>query len=196
MVIFRKLCRTLTIVMIALAVGACGRNDPATLIASARGYLEKNDYKAAIIQLKTALQSAPDNAEARFLLGKSLLEGGDPASAETEIRKALDLKYSADEAYPLLARALLQQGQYQKVVTELANRKFLTPGAQAVHVSASIKSRRLAPRLRPRLSRNPAMSTRRSPWPSLPRRKRICRVRRSSSTPPSRPPRTISKRCP
>lgn len=131
MVISRKLCHTLTIVMIALAVGACGRNDPASLIASARGYLEKNDYKAAIIQLKTALQSAPDNAEARFLLGKSLLEGGDPGAAQTEIRKALDLKYSADEGYPLLARALLQQGQYQNVVTELANRKLLTPGAQA-----------------------------------------------------------------
>ena len=131
MMTFPKLCRVVTIVMITLAIGACSRNDPASLIASARGYLEKNDYKAAIIQLKTALQTAPDNAEARFLLGKSLLDGGDPAGAETEIRKALDLKYSADEGYPLLARALLQQGQYQQVVTELANRKFLTAGAQA-----------------------------------------------------------------
>ena len=30
MVIFRKLCRTLTIVVIALVIGACSRNDPAS----------------------------------------------------------------------------------------------------------------------------------------------------------------------
>jgi len=131
MVTVRRLCRILIIVVAALAMGACGRSDPTSLIASARGYLEKNDYKAAIIQLKSAIQSAPDNAEARFLLGKSLLESGDPGGAETEIRKALDLKYPADEGYPLLARALFQQGQYQKVVTELTDRKLLTPAAQA-----------------------------------------------------------------
>ena len=127
----RRLLRVLTLLLVALALGGCGRNDPASLVASARTYLEKNDYPAAIIQLKNALQTAPDNAEARFLLGKSLLESGDPGGAETEIRKALALKYSADEAYPLLARALLQQGQYQMVVTEMANRKLTTAQAQA-----------------------------------------------------------------
>jgi putative PEP-CTERM system TPR-repeat lipoprotein len=131
MLIPRKLSRTLTVGIIALVLAACGRNDPASLVASARGYMEKNDNKAAIIQLKNALQAAPDSAEARYLLGKALLENGEPGAAETEIRKAIDLKYPADETYPLLARALLQQGQYQKVVSALADRKLTTPLAQA-----------------------------------------------------------------
>jgi len=126
-----QIYRMLIAVVIVLALAGCGRNDPASLVASARTYLEKNDYKAAIIQLKNALQEAPDSAEARFLLGKSLLESGDPGAAETEIRKALDLKYSPDEAYPLLARALLQQAQYQKLISDLADHRFTTAQAQA-----------------------------------------------------------------
>ena len=49
--------------MMALAViliAACSKNDPATFITSAKGYLDKSDYKSAVIQLKSALQVAPD----------------------------------------------------------------------------------------------------------------------------------------
>ncbi len=117
--------------VVVLALTGCSRNDPATLVASAKVFLDKNDAPAAIIQLKNALQVAPESAEARFLLGKSLLESGDPGAAETELRKALDLKYSAEEAYPLLARALLQQGKYEKLISDVGDRKFTTPPAQA-----------------------------------------------------------------
>ena len=108
--------------VVVLALAGCSRNDPATLLVSAKVFLDKNDAPAAIIQLKNALQVAPENAEARFLLGKALLESGSPGAAETELRKALDLKYSADETYPLLARALLQQGKCETLISEVADR--------------------------------------------------------------------------
>jgi len=82
--------------------------------------MAKNDTKAAVIQLKNALQGNPSLAEARFLLGKALLESGDPTSAEVELRKAIDLKYSADQVIPLLARTLLMLGQPKKVIDDLA----------------------------------------------------------------------------
>ena len=117
-------------VFAAIALGAvlwlpgCSKTDPSALIGSAKSYLAKADYKAAIIELKTALQQAPGNAEARFLLAKSLFDTGDSAGAETEVRKAIDLGYSPDEAVPLLARTLLAQGEFRKLIVELGDRKL------------------------------------------------------------------------
>lgn len=55
---------------VALLMSACGRDDPDALVASAQDYLSRNDAPAAIIQLKNALQSRPDSAKARLLLGE------------------------------------------------------------------------------------------------------------------------------
>lgn len=101
-----------------LLAGACGRNSPDEMLASAKSYLEKKDTAAAIIQLKNALAKSPDSAEVRFLLGRALLDSGDPGAAELELRKAYDLKQPADQLSPVLARAMLAQGQAKKVVDE------------------------------------------------------------------------------
>jgi putative PEP-CTERM system TPR-repeat lipoprotein len=113
-----------TALFILLALGGCGKGDPAAFIASAKSYLAKGDYPASIIQLKSALQEAPDNPEARYLLGKALLESGNPSGAEVELRKALDFHYQSDEVYAALARALLAQAEYRKLVLELGERKL------------------------------------------------------------------------
>ncbi len=119
----RYVSYALAAVVAVIGLSGCAKNDSSALVASAKAYMTKSDYSAASIQLKSALQTTPDNAEARFLLGKSLLEIGDPAGAETEIRKSLDLKYPADEAMPSLARSMLAQGKYDKVISEMGNRK-------------------------------------------------------------------------
>ena len=68
-----------TLLASALVLGACtGGDTDAELVASARGYIEKQDHAAAVIQLKSALQKNVNNAEARQLLGSSLLETGGP----------------------------------------------------------------------------------------------------------------------
>lgn len=100
----------------AFFVGCGSSEDPDKLVTSAKEYLQKNDPKAAAIQLKNALQQKPDMGEARFLLGKALLESGDVTSASIELRKALDLKYSAEEVVPVLARSLVLEGQGAKVI--------------------------------------------------------------------------------
>ena len=74
--------------ILTILLGGCGGDSPESLILSSKDYLAKNDNKAAIIQLKNALQSNPNLAEARFLLGSALLESGDIAGAEVELRKA------------------------------------------------------------------------------------------------------------
>ena len=91
----------------ALLLGGCGEDQPAALLASAKSYLAKNDQSAAVIQLKSALQKQPDLAEARFLLGRTLLEGGDAVGAEIELRKAMAMKHPASAVVPPLVRALV-----------------------------------------------------------------------------------------
>ncbi|MDP2879954.1 MAG: PEP-CTERM system TPR-repeat protein PrsT [Azonexus sp.] len=110
--------------LLTIMLGACGGDSPESLILSSKDYLAKNDAKAAVIQLKNALQINPNLAEARFLLGSALLESGDIAGAEVELRKALELKHSADATVPLLARTMLAGGQAKKLVDEFGKTKL------------------------------------------------------------------------
>jgi putative PEP-CTERM system TPR-repeat lipoprotein len=115
----------------ALVVGCGAGEDPDKLVASAKEYLQKNDPQAAVIQLKNALQKKPDIGEARFLLGKALLDGGDAPLASIELRKALDLKYSAEDVVPVLARALVLEGQGAKAIELYATTQLTDPQRQA-----------------------------------------------------------------
>ncbi len=110
----------ISILLLAAIISGCDRETPDSLLASAKDYLSKHDSSAATIQLKNALKKNPNLAEARFLLGRSLLESGDAPAAEVELRKARDLKYPDEQVTPILAHALLMQGQYKKIIDEFA----------------------------------------------------------------------------
>jgi putative PEP-CTERM system TPR-repeat lipoprotein len=118
----------------ALITG-CAEGNPEEMLASGKAYLAKKDTNAAVIQFRNALQTNPKLAEARFLLGKTLLEIGDVAGAEKELRKALDLKYSPDEVTPALARSLVLLGQHKEATDE-----FSTVTLTAAHANAELQS--------------------------------------------------------
>jgi len=121
----------LSIILTTFILLACGDESAESMLVSARGYLDKNDGRAAVIQLKNALQRNPDLAEARFLLGRVLLDGGDSMAAEVELRKARELKYEPDKVVPLLARAQLLLGQPKKVIDEFSSTPLIAPEAKA-----------------------------------------------------------------
>lgn len=116
--------------LVSLLLAACG-DKPEAMLASAKDYMSKNDTKAAVIQIKNALQANPDMPEARFLLGSALLEGGDAVGAETELRKALALNYPQDQVIPLLAKSLMLQGQAQKITDEFSKVSLSQPSDKA-----------------------------------------------------------------
>src|SRR5688572_10432908 len=118
-------------VIVTLLLLACSKDSPDELIASARTYEAKGEHKAAIIQLRNALQQKPADGEARLLLGRASLNVGDPASAQRELRKALEYGQPADIVLPLLARAMIEQGEADKLVAEFGNRKLTAPEAEA-----------------------------------------------------------------
>ncbi len=102
-----------------LLIGACGKNtNVSALIAEGKQAQAKGDYKTAVIQFKNALQTNPDNGEARYLLGLAYIYGGDPRSAEKEFRKALELKVDSAIVLPNLGKALLLQGEFRKALDD------------------------------------------------------------------------------
>src|SRR5438105_2317289 len=130
MLLLSRSARALVALALIVGVTACSRADPSSFDSSAKSYMAKSDYKAAIIQLKNAIEKAPNDGEARFLLAKTLLDTGDSVGAETEVRKAIGLQYPQDETYPLLARALVAQGKYQVAIAEVTSEKLETTQAR------------------------------------------------------------------
>jgi putative PEP-CTERM system TPR-repeat lipoprotein len=105
---------------VAALLAGCSESNPQALLASGKDYLAKNDKNAAVIQFKNALQHDPKLAEARFLIGRTLLDTGDAVTAEKELRTALELKYPAEQVVPALAHALVSIGQYKQVIQEFS----------------------------------------------------------------------------
>jgi putative PEP-CTERM system TPR-repeat lipoprotein len=127
-----KACRTALALALAASICACARGeDPAALMASAKHYLQRRDFSASMIQLKNLLQTTPDNAEARYLLGLALLEQGDVVSAQIELDKAVKLGLSSDELQVALARAALARGQADKLIERFGAMALPAPKANA-----------------------------------------------------------------
>lgn len=118
------------IAVAAVAVG-CGNPSETELIAQARASLDKRDPAAAIIQLKNALDRKPDSAEARLLLGTTLLQTGDAAAALIELEKARASGAPAERVVPAMARALLASGQGARLVAEHESTELGDPAAAA-----------------------------------------------------------------
>jgi predicted Zn-dependent protease len=100
-------------------------------LADARRLLSQQQHVGAMLVLKSLLQQSPDLAEARWLLGKTLLDQGDAAAAEAELRRAYELRHPATEVVPMLARAQLATRQYKALVQNWATTRLGDPAAHA-----------------------------------------------------------------
>lgn len=114
---------------LALASG-CGEPDVPTLLASAQAAIAKQDIEAARVGLKSALQQQPNNAEARFLLGQLMLDGGDVAGAEAELRRAMELQHPLAKVLPPLAAAMLAQNKAALLLQQFGNARLDDRAAQ------------------------------------------------------------------
>ena len=115
----------------ALALTGCGEPSAAELLASARSHLAKNEVEAARLELKTLLQTQPNSAEARFLLGKLMFDTGDIAAAEAELRRALEGGHPESTVLPLLARSMLGLGKGALLLQQFGKVKLSEAQADA-----------------------------------------------------------------
>jgi putative PEP-CTERM system TPR-repeat lipoprotein len=102
-------------------MSACGKTQTTeSLLAEAQQYQQKGDNKAALIQLKNAVEKSPENGEARMALGNLQLSMNDLPSAEKELRKARSLGIPAERVLPLLAKAMAQQGEFKELLEQVS----------------------------------------------------------------------------
>jgi cellulose synthase operon protein C len=91
----------------------------ADALADARAAIQKGDLRAAQVDLRSAVRSDPQNAEAHFWLAKVSLDLGDAVAAEREATAARGRGFDAHQSVPLLAQALLAQGKFKDLLTQL-----------------------------------------------------------------------------
>jgi putative PEP-CTERM system TPR-repeat lipoprotein len=96
---------------ILLLLSACGDISPAQRLKQADEALAKGDVRLAVIELKTVLQSEPNNMQARLLLGRAYVQAGDWAGAEKELLRAREMGAGEVDLEPWLATSLLEQGR-------------------------------------------------------------------------------------
>ena len=113
----------LTTVAVALCLGAVPLAAPtvafgADYLASARTALSKGDLHTAEVQLRNAVRSDPQNADARFLLAQVELQLANPVAAEQQAREAEQRGYDKIKTTPLIGQALLQQGRAADLLKE------------------------------------------------------------------------------
>lgn len=110
--------RSLQLPLLLLAL-ALSNSASANFLSEAETYFKEGKYNYAVIQAKNALRENPNQAQARFLLGKSLLELGNFSSAEIELSKADSMGIPKDELAIPLARIDLAQKKYDAVISRL-----------------------------------------------------------------------------
>ena len=106
--------------VLAMGLAACGESlTPEEYVRRAEAHRQTFNFRAAVIELKNALQKQPDNAIARLMLGQVYLEVGDTGGAEIELTRARDLGADAEAATLGLAEVWLIQRNYDKVLAEV-----------------------------------------------------------------------------
>lgn len=112
----------------AVSTLAAGADD---YVRKAREHLAGGEGRAAIIELKNALQSDPSHVQARAMLGTLYLAQNDGPAAAKEFSRARDLGAEPAQWTEGYARALMMQGQFQALLDEVRDDPALAPALRA-----------------------------------------------------------------
>lgn len=115
----RRRAAALALVSALALLGMSGCEEQAdvdAILAKASKHLEEGDFGASVVELKNAVQLAPDNAEARRLLGDVYLRIGDLASARKELVRARELGDASDDVALKILQIQVRQEDYEPVL--------------------------------------------------------------------------------
>lgn len=108
---------------ISTSLIGCGGKTPEQHIESAQQFIQTKDPAAAVVELKSAIQQAPDNAQARLLLGRIYLSIGEGVAADKELTRALKNGAKLSDMAIDLARAAYLSGVAPSVALNVDNQQ-------------------------------------------------------------------------
>ncbi len=115
-----------------LLIAGCGdRRDNQTRLEQASKLVQAGNHSAAIIELKNAVENAPQDKQARLQLGALYNTAEQYPFAEKELRKALELGADRNAAVRGLQTALLGQGEYKRLLDEKLEWEGASPEVRA-----------------------------------------------------------------
>lgn len=125
--------RTVLVVLLGavLVAGCSGRLDAQGHIERARTFIAKGEARAAVIELKSALQQQPDNKVARSLLADVYLKAGMGVEAQKELDRLARLGVHGPGVQLRLARALILQRKFKDVAAVFSGVDRFSPQKRA-----------------------------------------------------------------
>mgnify|MGYP006139245815 CR=1 FL=1 len=103
-------------VMLALLSG-CSDTTAPEHYEKAQSYIAEQQFSAAMIELKSAIQQQPQVAEYRLALGLLYLKNGESLAAEKELARAIEYGSAVDVAILPWVRSLYLSGQFDKILS-------------------------------------------------------------------------------
>lgn len=132
--------RSCSLLLLCALLTACDNTTAQEHTDNGRDRLAEGELRAAVIELKNALQKAPDLAEARLLLGNAHQQLGDHPRALKEFERALDLGLDNEPVRLGLLRSKVRLERYQEVIGELEGKGALTPPFAVVLADAYLNA--------------------------------------------------------
>ncbi|HAP99163.1 MAG TPA: PEP-CTERM system TPR-repeat protein PrsT [Rhodospirillum rubrum] len=119
----KRFWSTTSALALVLALAACNDEAKDKARASAKAYdsaitaWRAGDQKAALIHVSNALKAAPDNRDAKILMGEITLSGGDVWSGEKLLKEVRDGGAPAETWLRPLAKSLILQQKFDEALT-------------------------------------------------------------------------------
>lgn len=127
----KGLLRMVAVLVLTFGMHAAVAAQADEYVADAREFVAKGQLKAAVIELKNALQADPAHVEARIMLGALYLRGADGAAAAKEFGRARDLGAPTADWLPGYTQALVMQRDFRRILDEVTVDSSLAPALQA-----------------------------------------------------------------
>lgn len=115
----RLLNKVLVTTSLLITLSGCGQKSFEELMDVAQKKVSAKEFSSAAIDLKNAIIIQPQDASARFKLGRVYLSTSDYSEAEKELVKAKELGIAEDEIETLIVKAIFYQNDFERVTSRV-----------------------------------------------------------------------------
>lgn len=119
--------RHLVTFAIPLLLVGCSKTTSEDFIQTSNEHLKNGNLETALVNLKTAVQTYPEDTELRSLLASAMYQSGNLQGAEKELKRLVDANPTSSELLERYFFALYHQNKYEDIILHQVNAEINTP---------------------------------------------------------------------